>query len=62
MSTRTCALTSSRVSNLQLLPSSVTSFHHLSPTKSLPATFFVCSKPRVKTEASFLRVVLHVPI
>ena len=34
--------TSSKVSNLQLLPSSVTSFHHLSPTKSLPATFLVC--------------------
>ena len=44
----TQVLTSSRVSNLQLLPSSVTSFHHLSPTKSLPATFLVCSKIRVR--------------
>ena len=34
--------TSSSVSNLQLLPSSVTSFHHLSPTNKRPATFFVC--------------------
>jgi hypothetical protein len=35
--------TSSSVSNLQLLPSSVTSFHHLSPTNRRPATFFVCA-------------------
>ena len=40
------ALASSRVSNRQLLPSSVTSFHHRRPTSSLPATFFVCSSHR----------------
>ena len=35
-------VTSSRVSNLQLLPSSVVSFHHLRPTSNRPETFLVC--------------------
>ena len=46
--------TSSNVSNLQLLPSSVTSFHHLSPTKSLPATFLVCSQSSFRADAEGL--------
>lgn len=47
-------LTSSRVSKRQLLPSSVTSFHHRSPTSSRPATFFVCkSKVSVNLRHAF---------